>query len=210
MQKLINPIESDVYHRKAVLKMYDAQLISVIDDISRRYIGHSPYALEKITVWLRYHHHMTINDIVRYLSSDKHDFVPLKLHRNSWVRWSTPNKKGQTTNMHYETWVLLERAVNPLLLEYDRSVADFTYEPTYTPAAMKALREALRLSHDDFSMVVGLASSETVFELEREDISINSRGIGFEDWANILHKLKQAQLLKKELQASPVQLLRAD
>lgn len=209
MQDLIKDIKPSLPYRKAVLKMHYLDIDQfAISEGSHQ--GHSPYAFEKITLWLRYQHGMSINDIIDYLAKFDSKSGLIKIHKNSWVRWSTPQQKGQSSNMLYETWVPVKEAINSLLSSHKRQISDFTNEPTYTPEFTRKIRETLQLDHDEFAEILGLASAENASLLENTDPRENKRGMGYEDWAGLLDKLRLAQQLKAKMEANPVQILSID
>ena len=183
MQKLLHDIKQDMSYRKSLSQM---RVLDVQDFVSKENtdVGHSPYAFEKIALWLKYQCGMSVGDVVEYLSNFKDKSGKLKkVHKNSWFRWSSPSLATQSNNIYYDTWLPLRSATNALLARHGRDVDDFTQEPTYTPRNFVRLRVALGLDYNGFAKITGLTNGRIVRKMEIEDPSINRRGAGFDDCA---------------------------
>lgn len=204
MQKLLQDIKPDTGYRKAVSEMRAIDIYSFIAK-EKMGDGHSPYAFERIALWLKYQRSMSVSDVIKYLSDFKEDSGKLKnVHQNSWFRWSTPSRSDQSNNIYYETWVPLRDAINALLASHGRSVSDFTHEPTYTPENIKTIRKALGLDHAKFARIVGFTSAKIAEQMEDVDPISNRRGAGFDDWKEIIHRIDQARIFKENITKIPV------
>lgn len=204
MQKLLHDIKPDIGYRKAVSEM---RAIDIYSFLAREKMnnGHSPYAFERIALWLKYQRGMSVSDVVEHLSEFKDESGKLKnVHKNSWFRWSTPSRTDQSNNIYYETWVPLRDAINALLISRDRSIDDFTHEPTYTPENAKRIRKALGLDHNKFARIVGFTSGKIAEQMEDTDPTINRRGAGFDDWKEMIHRIDQARIFKENITKIPV------
>lgn len=204
MQKLLHDIKPDLNYRKAVSEMCALDIYSLIarEKMSN---GHSPYAFERIALWLKYQRGMSVSDVVKHLSEFKDENGNRKaVHKNSWFRWSTPSRTDQSNNIYYETWLPLRSAIDALLVDHGRSVDDFTHEPTYTPQNIKLIREALGLDHNKFARIVGFTSGKIAAQMEDTDPINNKRGAGFDDWKEIIHRIDRARMFKEQITKIPV------
>lgn len=194
MREVVKPT---IKYKKAVAAMNDVNLEKVVADTNINY-GHSPYAFERIALWLKFNEHMLINDIVEYLANGEGNKHQINIHKNSWIRWATPNHKYQSNNMYYDTWLMVRNALNSLLAKQNRSISDFTHVSTYSPENIAGLRKALGLNQADFAEILGLASPQVVEKIESKSIVVNKTGMGYEDWEIMLDRLEKALALKRE------------
>ncbi|MGP9666545.1 hypothetical protein [Psychrobacter sp. AOP31-A1-22] len=204
MQKLLHDIKPDIGYRKAVSEM---RAIDIYSFIAREKMekGHSPYAFERITLWLKYQRGISVTDIIKHLSEFNDESKKLKkVHKNSWFRWSTPSRTDQSNNIYHETWVPLRDAINALLASRSRSIDNFTHEPTYTPENIALIRQALGLDYNKFARIVGFTSGKIAKQMEDTDPTNNRRGAGFDDWKEIIRRIDQARIFKEKITKIPV------
>lgn len=213
MRKVIKPTTK---YRQAVVAIKDVSFDTLISEATKTY-GHSPCAFERIGLYLKYNEKMvskikkkgeesyidqvkgmTVDGIVDFLAESGYKTPAVAIHRNSWIRWATPNHKYQSNNMYYETWVLVRDRMNELLAKTDRSIGDFTNKPTYSPENLRSLRENLGLDVNSMAEIIGVASGTVIEELENPDAAINTRGMGYGDWLMVLDRVKAALNLKLE------------
>lgn len=218
MQRLMRKvIKQTTKYNLAVAAMKEFDFDDLVAKSTKNY-GHSPYAFERIGLYLKYNEQMvsrvkkkgvdiyvdqvkgmTVDGIVEHLAKGSKKAPGIKIHRNSWIRWATPKHKYQSNNMYYETWVPVRDSLNELLAKTNRSIADFTNGSTYSPENLGALRKGTGLSTSRFAEIIGVANGSVVEELESSDPSINTRGMGYEDWLMVLDRVHTALKLKLEL-----------
>lgn len=211
MRKTIKPTAK---YKQAVVAINDIAYDDLVTASSVSY-GHSPHAFESTTLYLKYHEQMvakikkkgeeelvdqvkgmTVDGIVDYLAEGRNSKDGVEIHRNSWIRWSTPNHKYQSNNMYYQTWCLVRDSLNELLARTNRSIGDFTHAPTYSPENLTALREALGLEPNELAEIIGVAGGSVIEDLETLDPAENMRGMGYGDWLMVLERVKEALKLK--------------
>lgn len=217
MQRLMRKeIKPTAKYKQAIIDMKEVAFDALVSEASKTY-GHSPHAFGRIGLYLKYNEQMvskvkkkgedsyidqvkgmTVDGIVEFLAKDDNKTPSVEIHRNSWIRWATPNHKYQSNNMYHETWVMVRDSVNELLARTERSIKDFTHEPTYSPENLNNLREALGIDAGQLAEIIGVANSSVVEELENQDVEVNPRGMGYSDWLMVLDRVKAALALKKE------------
>lgn len=214
MRKTIKPTTK---YKAAVAAMNELGFDDLVAKATKVY-GHSPYAFARIGLYLKYNEQMvsrikkkgvdifvdqvkgmTVDGIVEHLAKGSKNSPGVEIHRNSWIRWATPKHKYQSNNMYYKTWVLVRDLLNELLAKTNRSIQDFTNGPTYSPENLTALREATGLSTNEFAEIIGVANGSVIEELESTDVSVNKRGMGYDDWSMVLDRVHTALKLKSDL-----------